>query len=100
MMTLIPIMMTLIPIQGAETMPREIAFEVMKDNSRVGRQLQRSVTMAKIRRGSTSSAFATQKWVTGMLSFLQLPRPDTVLTSLPSNTSVAVVLASHALQSS
>jgi hypothetical protein len=96
----LPIMMTPIPTPGAEAMPRVIAFEELMSNTWVGKQLQRACDIEKILRGSTSTSFATQEWVSGMLSFLQLPRERRVLTSPPRQSWVAVVLARQAQRSS
>jgi hypothetical protein len=92
----LPIMMTLIPAPGAVAMPREVAFEELMDNTWVGRQLQRACDIETILRGSTSTSFATQEWVNGMLSFLQLPRERRVLTSPPRQSLITVVLARRA----
>jgi hypothetical protein len=89
----LPIMMTLIPPPGAVSMPREIAFDDLMRNTWVGRQLQRASNIEKILRSSTSTSFATQEWVNGMLSFVQLPREHRLLTSPPQQSGVTVVLA-------
>jgi hypothetical protein len=95
----LPIMMTLIPASGAGSMPREIAFAELLSSTWVGRQLQRACDFERILRGSPSASFATQQWVSSMLSFLQLPRRLRVLTSPPRQSGVTVVLARRARRS-